>query len=175
MGQVANSESFAAGASGIITTNKSTLFRRKMDSLLLGGTQITIDLPAGEQPCPSSCKYNPTYGQYVGVNRRLCRSCSGRGFILEPRYTVYKCNRRWTNESLDQSENTGEKTIGGRIYGNFVRVKTVEAAWDHIHQSLGASIDGVKVKLYQGPRRTGWNGNNLYIVSWWERVNKTDG
>lgn len=173
MGQVSNSQSFSAGASGVIVTGKTALFKRKMDSLLLGGWDFTIDLPPHKTDCPSStCKYNPVYDRYVDLQGGPCRACAGQGFIFEPRWTVYKCNRRWTNEPLDKSENTGEKTVAGRVFGNFVRIKTVAAAWNHIHQSIGGTIDGVKVKLYEEPRYTGWGGTNLYIVSWWERVNK---
>jgi hypothetical protein len=176
MGLIPNNQTFIAGASGTIVTDKSTVFRRRMDSVLLGGWNITIDLPPGQSDCPSPrCRYNPTYERYQDINGGPCRDCKGQGSIVEPRYTIYKCNRRWTNEPLDQSENTGEKTVAGRVFGNYVRVKTVGAAWEHIQNSIGATIDGVKVKLYREPRRTGWGGTNLYIISWWERANKTDG
>lgn len=173
MGLIPNNESFAAGASGTIVTGRLGVFRKNMDSLLLGGWEITIDLPPAKTDCTSSnCRYNPTYERYQDVNGGICRECSGRGFTIEPRYTVYKCNRRWTNEPLDEVKNTGEKTTGGRILGNFVRVKTVKAALNHINSSIGATIDGVKVKLYEEPRLTGWGGTNLYVISWWEKINK---
>lgn len=174
MGLIVNNESFSTNASGVLVTQYTSIFKDNMDSLLIGGWDFTIDLPAHKTDCPSpACKYNPTYERYVDVNGGPCRACTGRGFILEPRWTVYKCNRRWTNEPFDQSENTGEKTIGGRVLGNFIRVKTVAAALDHIKQSIGGQIDGVKVKLYKEPRLTGWGGSNLYVVSWWEVMNKS--
>ena len=58
------------------------------------------------------------------------------------------------------------------VFGNYVRTKTVIQSFNHIQESLGATIDGVKVKLFQEPRKTGWAGTDLYVITWWERANK---
>jgi hypothetical protein len=172
MGQIPNGESFDALSSTTRVSNLGSIFKREMDTVLRGGRSINIDLPAAQTDCPFSCKYNPAYDKYQGLNGSICRDCGGKGFIFEPRYTLYTCNRRWTNEPLDQAENTGEKTTGGRILGNFVRVKTVIDSFQHIEQSIGATIDDEKVKLYKEPRKTGWGSELYYVISWWERINK---
>jgi len=143
-----------------------------MDTVLRGGREISIDLPPAQADCPAACRYNPTYDKYQGDNGAICKDCKGRGFIVDPRFTVYKCNRRWTNEAFDKPLNTGQETTGGRIVGNFVRTKTIIDSFDHIEQSIGATIDGEKVKLYKEPRKTGFGDELYYVVSWWERMNK---
>ena len=172
---VPNNESFYPGASGSLVTNKIPVFRKYMDSVLMGGRSILIDLPAGKNDCPdSSCRFNPTYGQYMGATSAICRTCKGKGFLITPRQTRYKCNRRWTNQPMDRALTGRQNTEGGRIYGNFVRTKTHISSFNHISQSLGAEIDGVKVKLYEEPRKTGWNDENYYVIAWWQRANKKE-
>ena len=36
----------------------------------------------------------------------------------------------------------------------------------------GATIDGIKVKVHQPPRQTGFGGQLMYVVTWWEDGNK---
>jgi hypothetical protein len=150
-------------------------FKRAMDSLLSGGGSITLDLPPTRSVCPGGCRYNGTYKVYMGSTGELCQECKGAGFLYEQRQTTYACNRRWTNEPLDQNETGGKDTPAGRIYGNFVRTKTVIESFSHIQESLGATIDSSKVKLYREPRKTGLGDQLYYVIAWWERVNLTDG
>lgn len=173
MAEVSNSESFDAQSSPTLVSGLDAIFKRNMDSVLRGGRRITLDLPPAQTDCPSSsCKYNPAYDKYQGVDNSICRACKGQGFIFEPRYTLYTSNIRWTNEPLDKKKNTGEKTTGGRILGNYVRTKTVIQSFDHIEQCIGATIDGEKVKIYKEPRKTGWGDELYYVITWWERINK---
>ena len=174
MGQVTNNQTFLV-SSGVITTTVVTKFRIAMDKILISGPEVNIDLKPGRTKCPAvDCKFNPPYNKYMGTNNAICRSCKGQGFIFEPRWTVYKCNRRWANEPIEGAfKNQGRQaTVAGQIYGNFVRIKTVVQSFNHIQQSIGATIDGLKVKLFQEPRITGFGGTNLYVISWWERANK---
>ena len=172
MGEISNGENLTPLNPALMGALKNT-FKNNMDSILYGGGEISIDLPANKERCPASCKYNMSYDNYMDVNgSAICRTCRGKGFVYTPRFTTYKCNRRWTNEPLDQAETGGKDTPGGRIYGNFVRTKTHISSFDHISASLGADIDGVKVKLYREPRKTGWGNENFYVVAWWERANK---
>lgn len=172
---VSNGETFAPGASGVTVTNRLGIFRKKMDSLLLGGRDIVIDLSPIKTPCASStCKFNPIYNKFVGVNQAICQACKGRGFTFEQRQVQYKCNRRWTNEPFDRPLVGRQNNEGGRIYGNFVRTKTHIASFNFISQSLGATIDGLKVKLFQEPRKTGWNNEIFYVIAWWQRTNKKE-
>lgn len=172
MGEVPNSESFDANSSSSLVNNMYGKFKQQMDTVLQGGYEITIDLEPGKTDCPSNCRYNPAYKRHQGINGGICATCKGEGFVYDPRFTTYKCNRRWTNEPLDAAENTGEDTVPGRVGANFVRVKTVAASWNHIVRSIGATIDGQKVKLYREPRYVGWGGQNTYVISWWERASK---
>jgi len=172
MGEVSNNESFHLESSATRVSNLQDIFKREMDTVLRGGRDISIDLPPARTECPSSCRYNPTYKKYQGDNGAICQACKGQGFIMDPRFTTYKCNRRWTNEAYDKPRNTGQETAGGRIVGNFVRVKTVIDSFDHIEQSIGATIDGIKVKLYKEARKTGFGNELYYVVSWWQRMGK---
>lgn len=174
MAIVPNNENLTPSIPGLISGVQAA-FKNAMDSLVSGGGSITLDLPATRSVCPGLCRYNATYKMYMGANGELCQECKGAGFINEPRQTVYSCNKRWTNEPLDQSETGGKDTPAGRIYGNFVRTKTVIESFDHIQQCLGATIDNSKVKLYREPRKTGLGDQLYYVIAWWERVNLTDG
>ena len=170
---IPNNESFSPNASGIIVTRHTAIFKEKMDSLLLGGHDILIDLPAGATDCPSvNCRYNQTYDQYMSLAGGLCSTCRGKGKIYEHRQTIYKCNRRWENKPIDRALTGNQATQGGRIHANAVRVKTHIASFNHIMQSLGATLNGQKLKLIEEPRKTGWNGVNLYVISWWQRASK---
>lgn len=173
---IPNGETWSPGASGTVVTRHNTLFKKRMDSVLLGGRDILIDLPPSKTPCTSAdCKYNPTYDHYVGVNGAICRDCRGQGYDFTHRQVTYKCNRRWTSEPQDRPLAGKQNTEGGRIYANFVRVKTHIASYDFILSSVGATIDDQKVKLFQEPRKTGWNDEIYYVISWWQKANKTDG
>ena len=173
MALVPNNESFHPQASGSLVTNHLDIFQKKMDSVLLGGDTITLDLPAGATDCPDpTCKFNSTYGQFQGLNGALCRTCRGKGSIYEHRETIYRCNRRWTNEPIEKTLNGGQSTPGGRIHTNYVRVKTRIESFDDIMSATGATIDGQKVQMYKEPRKTGWNGQIFYVITWWERASK---
>lgn len=170
---IPNNESFAPGASGSILTNRLSVFKKHMDSVLMGGRTITLDLPAGSTDCPDpECRYNPSYDQYMGVNGVICRSCRGKGKIYLHRQTEYKCNRRWENEPISKGITGNQNTEGGRIKTNLCRVKTHISSYDDILKSTGATIDGIKVKLWESPRKTGWNDDLCYIISWWEEAPK---
>lgn len=172
MAIVPNNESLNAPVISGILTRHLDKFKTSMDSLLVDGPSFTIDLEPKKDPCPNSCRYNPTYKQYMDDDGGLCRECRGKGYKYEQRQTIYKCNRRWTNEPLDLNKHGGEKTPGGRVYENYVRIKTVIESYDHILEAIGGTIDGIKVKLYREPRKTGLGDVQLYVVSWWERVNQ---
>jgi hypothetical protein len=170
---IPNNESFSTGASGVLVTAHTAIFKKQMDSLLMGGHDITLDLPAASTDCPDpNCRYNQTYSQYMGLSGGLCSTCKGKGKIYEHRQTIYKCNRRWQNKPIDRTLTGNQATEGGRIHANVVRVKTHIASFNHIMQSLGATLNGQKLKLIEEPRKTGWNGTNLYVISWWERASK---
>lgn len=161
---VSNGQDLSGAQSGLMLP-KLAKFKSAMDGMLLEGWTITLDLNPQKTDCPAGCRYSPAFNMNVGANNALCPSCKGQGFLFEPRQTIYNCNRRWTNTPY-------EKSPGGMIFGNYVRTKTVIQSFNHIQESLGATIDGVKVKLFQEPRKTGWAGTDLYVITWWERVNK---
>lgn len=171
MAIVPNNQSFSV-TSGVMNAS-ITKFKVAMDGMMIDGPDFTIDLEPAKTRCLASCKFSMPYKKYIGTNGDMCRSCAGQGFTYETRQTVYKCNRRWTSEPFDKANrNLGQKTPAGVVYGNFVRIKTVIESFDHIQNALGATIDGVKVKLFKEPRQTGWGNRLLYVVSWWERTNK---
>lgn len=169
---IPNDESFVPGASGSIVTNRLGVFKKYMDSVLMGGRTIVLDLPAGSSGCPAGCRYNPSYDQYVGLNGILCRTCRGKGKIFLHRQTQYKCNRRWENEPIAKAITGDQNTEGGRIKTNLVRVKTHISSYGDILKATGATIDGIKVKLWRTPRKTGWNDDLCYVISWWEEASK---
>jgi len=168
---VPNSQSFSV-PSGVMNS-RAWKFKRAMDSVLIDGRDIILDLEPQKIACTGGCRYNPTYDKYMGPNNVICQACRGTGFSYTNRQTIYKCNRRWTNEPFDNSlRNAGQKTPGGLVLGNFVRVKTVIQSYDHIMSSIGATLDGFKIKLVREPRPTGWGDARFYLISWWERANK---
>jgi len=172
---VPNNQSFAPGASGTIVTSSSTVFRTQMDSVLLGGRNITLHLPPNKTQCPAGCKFNSTYNKFIGVNSAICGACKGEGFILEPRQTIYRANIRWVDETLASPRSGGEDTPGGRVFESTVRTKTVVESYNHILNCMGADIDGVKCTLWGDPRQTGWNGQLYYVISFWKKSNKKTG
>jgi len=170
---IPNGESFDPASSGLMPSKYNAMFKRKMDSVLMGGRDLIIDLPSASLDCPDpNCRYNQTYDQYMGLGGGLCSTCMGKGKIFEHRQTIYKCNRRWENKPIDRALTGNQATPGGRVHANVVRIKTVAAAFDHITQSLGATLDGQKIKLIEEPRKTGWDGETYYVISWWERASK---
>jgi len=172
MAIVPNNQSFNTASSGTLVTSLSNIFEQQMHSVLLGGRNISIDLPPSKTPCPAGCKYNSTYKRYTGNGTALCSACAGEGFILEPRQTIYRANIRWTDEPLNMTRGGGEDTPAGRVFESLVRTKTHIASLDHINQSISATIDGIKCTLWEEPRVTGW-GNNLYfVVAFWKKANK---
>ena len=176
MVNVPNDESFAPGASGSLVTNLTSIFKKQMDSVLLGGTTITLDLPAAQEDCPSpDCRYNPTYDRYQATNGAICRTCRGTGTIKTLRQTTYRCNRRAINEDLAKTLTGNQNTEGGRIRSNVFRVKTHISSYSDILKCVGATLDGQKIKLVQPPRKTGWNGELCYVISFWEEANKLSG
>lgn len=168
MALIQNNQSFNAGASGIVLSSINSLFKNKMDTVLLGGRDITLHLPPEKTVCPGSCKFNSTYNKYIGLDGKACRTCKGEGFILEHRYTIYKANIRWINESLSDVRGGGEDTPAGRLQENLVRIKTQSSAINHMNQSLGATIDGISCILWEQPRPHGWGGQVFYCTSMWK-------
>ena len=169
-----NSQSFHPSASGTAIAAMANEFQECMDSVLLGaGRNVTIHLPAGKSPCPSvTCVFDSVYKRYIGVNGILCEVCKGQGFIIEPRYTVYMANIRWANEPINQQSKSIEELYSpGRLTVNFARTKFVASAFDHVKESIGATIDGRNVELFQEPRQTGFGESILYTVCWWKAIN----
>ena len=169
---VTNNQSFHASASGSLVSDLADTFKQQMDTVLLGGRDITLHLPPKKTPCSAGCKYNSTYKRYMGQNQALCSSCQGDGFIKQTRQTLYRANIRWTDEILDASKATSQDTIGGRVFQSLVRTKTVIDSYDHILECEGATIDGIHCILWNDPRVTGWNGNLYYVISYWQKANK---
>ena len=101
----------------------------------------------------------------------ICRACGGQGFIFESRQTVYRANIRATNEPLANPGDWAETNVAGRKFENFVRTKMVAVAYDHIEESIGATIDGKEYELLREPRYSSYV-NNHYVISWWKRVNR---
>ena len=176
MAIIPNSQSFSANASGITVSALAGDFRTAMDTVLLGlGRDITIHLPPGKNACPDvSCVFNSTYKRYTGANGKICNTCKGQGFLIEPMQTIYLANIRWTNEPFNEnSRNIEEKHVAGRVAANFCRTKTVATSVNHVRQSIGATIDGVDVELFQEPRTTGFGAAPLlYTISWWKAINR---
>ncbi len=175
MAIIPNAQSFPTLASGTLI-NLAPTFQNTIDTVLTGlGRDITIHLPAGKSPCPDvTCKFNSTYQRYTGSGGKICETCKGQGFIVEPRQTIYIANIRWTNEPFNEStRNIQEVFEPGRLGANFIRTKTVAVSLDHIRESIGATIDGINVELFREPRQTGFGrAPLLYLVSWWKVVNR---
>lgn len=143
-----------------------------MHTMLIGGRDISLDLPPGKEPCPAACKYNSTYNMYTGDGTALCGACGGRGFILEQRQTIYRANIRHIDENLDSGRGGGEDTPAGRVFETLIRTKTHIVSFDHINQCLGATIDGIKCTLWGDPRQTGWGDTLYFVVAYWKKANK---
>lgn len=143
-----------------------------MDMVLAGaGRDITIHLPPSKMPCPSpDCRFNSMYKKYVGVDGAICRDCAGQGFVQEPRQTIYTANIRWINEPLFGTRGQ-ELIVAGRMLPNVVRTKTVSSSIDHIKESVGATIDGIDVELFEEPRPVGFV-NVTYTVALWKEVGR---
>lgn len=177
MGLIGNNQSFVTGASGVIPT-AAIPFQRAMDTVLVDlGRDITLHLPPTKSPCVSpTCQFDSFYKKFVGVSGIVCEMCRGQGFVLEPRYTVYRANIRWSDLPFNNSsfidEREREFQSVGRITQNFVRTKTVAASHDDIRNSVGATIDGHDVEVFNEPRQTGWGQNLLYTITVWKRVNR---
>lgn len=175
MGFVPNNQSFAVSSSGSIAALRGE-FETNIDSVLVDlGRDITVHLSPGKSACTSpNCKFNSTYKRYMGINGKICEECKGQGFFIEPRYTIYRANIRWTNEPFNESSrNIQEVFEPGRLGANFCRIKTKAVSMDHIRESVGATIDGVNVELYREPRHTGFGPSPLlYVVSWWKVMNR---
>ena len=84
-----------------------------------------------------------------------------------------KANLRWTDEPFNEStRNIQEIGTPGRLGSNFLRMKTVQVSQVHIRESIGASVDGINLELFEEPRYTGFGGQLLYVISWWKVVNR---
>lgn len=172
---VPNNQAFNADASGTLISSLAGEFKTAMDTVMLGGRDITIHLPAQKSPCPdASCRFVSVggYRKHIRNDGQLCRTCRGQGFFFEQRQTVYRANIRWTDEDLANSLNTGQDTVAGRTTEALVRTKTVADSFNHIQQAIGAQIDGVPVELWGEPRYTGFGGSVFYVVAFWKRTNK---
>lgn len=174
MSIIGNLQTFVAGSSGVINTTDQ-IFRKSMDTVLNDlGRDIQVHLAPAKSPCPSSdCRFDSFYKKYVSANGGMCSACKGTGFYLEPRRTIYKANIRWDDKAFNESASSEEPVNMqlGRLGVNTVRTKTVAASFDHIKQSVGATIDGIDVELHNEPRYTAW-GSVLYVVTYWKVVNR---
>lgn len=172
MSLLSNLQVFNSGSSTTLVSALGNIFEQQQHTVLLGGRNISIDLPPQKTPCPASCKFNSTYNRYTGNGTAICGACAGQGFTLDQRQTTYIANIRHTDELLDNPRGGGEDTPAGRVYQTLIRTKTHITSLDHINQSLGATIDGFKCKLWGEPRVTGWNGELYFVVSYWQKTNK---
>lgn len=174
MPEIPNSQNISATSSGAIDfSTLSSLFKTNMDTVLVGGRDITLHLPPSKDPCTDpNCSFNSFYKKYMGNNGQVCQTCGGQGFIYEHRWTVYRANIRWTNEPFDNLRGQKEE-IGtlSREDANFVRTKTVIESYDDIRNSKSASVDNIHVELVREPRKIGFAGNLHYVVSWWKVIN----
>lgn len=172
MAIVPNSQSFEPSASGMMLNLLEPVWKTNMDAVLMGvGRNITIHLPPIKNACPdTACRFNSSYKKFVSSDGSICRTCTGQGFLLEPRQTVYKANIRWTDQALAESD-FQEAQLAGRVMPNHVRTKTVASSYQHILEAVGATIDGINVELFEEPRYTGFV-NTHYVVAIWKRVNR---
>lgn len=172
MGFISNSQSITA--SGTFGSSSLTKFQNAMDTVLYDlGRDITIHLPPSKGQCASpDCQFDSFYKRYLSTNGQVCQTCQGQGFTYEQNYTIYRANLRWTNEPYNNSKTIAEDQSIGRIGVNFCRVKTVESSMSHIKESIGATIDGINVELFDQPRYTGFAGSLLYTISIWKVVNR---
>ncbi|MHA2063196.1 MAG: hypothetical protein ACXABY_02325 [Candidatus Thorarchaeota archaeon] len=170
---IPNNQVISPQASGTLLSAMAPVFKAQMDTVLLGGRNITLNLSPGQTECPSGCRYNSTYNRYLGLDGKACRGCAGRGFLVEPRQTIYLANIRWTNEPLPSARAGGEDSPGGRVSENLIRTKTVIESLDHIKSALSANIDGVDCVLWEEPRPHGWGGQLFYVTAFWKKSDKT--
>jgi hypothetical protein len=171
---LSNLQSFAPGASGTAISNLTPVFHTGMDSVLLGmGRNITLHLQPSKSKCTAAgCRFNSTYQKFIGPDGQPCRACGGQGFFLEPRQTVYMANIRWLDDSLAGPSTNGEAMTAGRVMDADVRTKTVAVSMNDILNCVAAEIDGIPVRLKGEPRRTGFGGQLLYVVAFWENASK---
>jgi hypothetical protein len=172
---IINTQDFVSTASGVLdSTAVAAQFHESMDVVLLTcGRDIIVHLPPTKSRCISSdCVFNVTYKRYINIYGQVCENCKGEGFVVEPRWTSYKANIRWTDEPYNESRSIQESQSFGRIGADFVRTKTVLTSFDHIKVSQMATIDGLNVQLHEEPRYTGFGGSLFYVVAWWKKVNK---
>lgn len=172
---IINAEAFVPSASGALDTAIiADQFHEAMDIVLLTmGRDITLHLPPTKSRCLSSdCVFNSFYKRYVNAAGQVCENCKGEGFVIEPRYTVYRANIRWADEAYNEARSIQESQPYGRLGVDFVRTKTVATSFDHVKQSQMATIDGLNVQLHEEPRYTGFAGELFYVVAWWKKVNK---
>jgi hypothetical protein len=172
MAVIPNSQSFAAAASGMTLENLEPTWKAGIDAVMLGlGRDITLHLPPSKLPCnDAGCRFNSSYKKFMNADGSICRTCTGQGWILEPRQTVYRANIRWVDQAMAESD-FQESNLAGRIMPNHVRTKTVAASYQHIQECVGATIDGINVELFEEPRYTGMV-NVHYVVAIWKRVNR---
>jgi hypothetical protein len=167
---IINAQTFATAASGALDqTSLAEQFREAMDTVLLTcGRDVIVHLPPSKLPCVSSdCVFNSFYKKFVSQAGKVCETCRGEGFIIEPRHTTYIANIRWTNEPY-YNPNGEERAVAGRIGADFVRTKMVKEAFNHIKQARGATVDSIQVELLEEPRLTGFAGSLFYCVAWWK-------
>lgn len=165
---ISNLQSFSSYASGLIPSSARTTFKDNIDGVLYNlGRDITVHLKPAKSRCLSGCVFNQTYKKFTNATNQICSECRGDGFILEPRQTVYRANIRWMNQPY------ADKGNATRTEENFVRTKTVAASYDHIKDSIGATIDGINVEVYQEPRTSGFGETPLlYTIAYWKRVDR---
>lgn len=163
---VPNSQLFSSFSSGLIPAASRNQFKERMDGVLYSlGRDVTIHLKPSKAKCLSGCVFNQTYKKWTDQSNQLCDSCKGEGWTMEHRQTIYKANIRWTNQPWGDDNNIA------RTSENFVRTKTVASAFNHIKDSVGATIDNVNVELLQEPRTTGFGASPLlYCVAVWKVV-----
>lgn len=170
MAIIPNGQQFSAFASGLIPTAIYNTFKQHMDGVLYGlGRNITIHLPPAKNRCLSNCQFNSTYKRFTNANNQICADCRGDGFVFEQRQTIYKANIRWTHNPFNDAILDGDSTVGARNSRAFVRTKTVYDSYENIMKSIGATIDGINVKLQNDPQITSFGPNNLYVVTIWKK------
>lgn len=175
MSIVSANQSFSASASGIAIQNLFSKWEAAMDTNLLGfGRNVTLHLKPAKQACPDvNCSFNSFYKRYMGTNNKVCETCKGQGFLIEPRQSIYIANIRWTDEPFNEStRNIEEQHVVGRMGANFARTKMNFGATSHIREAIGATIDGIDVELFDEPRFTGFGGRVKYVVAVWKVVNR---
>lgn len=172
MGLIDSLQNFTAGASGVIGAGAKAQFKRAMDIVLVDlGREITIHLPPSQSECADpDCSYDSNYKRYVSLNNQICQSCRGQGFFIEPRYTLYQANIRWSEHPYNNRRTIEEADSIGRIGQNFCRTKTVIDSFEDIKDAVGATIDGINVELFDEPRKTAF-GDLLYVACVWKVVN----